>query len=756
MDCFKRPCLLKEIAVRQSFPDLGQRIISGMMGLSFLSLALLVFAFFAPAHVHAAERAWIASDGVLSYSEGSWIGIGGVRLVQGGTEITAERMRYDPEAEVALFTGDVVVVEDGDRLLGDAFRYDLSKGAGELTDAFAILEVEAITDPIYLLGDTLAFDPHSIVVSDARLTTCVPPQNPGYYLQSRRIDVFPGDRVVIRNVRFVESGIPLFYWPYVVLSLRPDRPSRINFPEIGHNSRDGWYVKTRFAYDGPGDGYGEALFDVYQLRGIGIGVEHTYRDRLDTDSVGEASAYRLTDWSGRQTELSLGIEETFPLSPRLQAALVANYLEEEHELGYPQYKGEMGAGLDYNFGSTSTRWEWTGQRFWGSDETGSVDRHRFDHRSSPLGWRWRLRGETFAQEGLGYTARQELDYRSQLTRTGYGYRLGIEFERRLHSSRLRVGDPTPAWRVREKSPQVDFRLDLSRHLSRWLPFELVLGYARLHEERRISGEYENVRADRYTTGFQLVPNSLSLGVFGRLYFRAGMERHTYSTGEEHWVLTANHQLRSTLGERWSFYGNYTYRETIGDDPPFEFESVVPMERVNGRLQYTLPYGSVSLQTGYDFQNAVMSDVIGQMSLRPREGHYTMSVQGGYSLEDQAPTYAAARVTVHPSDRWHASTSARYDFGNALWDRVDTSLALALTGWRFAYSSVFDGRTGEFDQGTLGVVRDLGCREIGLSFDHVESEVWLEYRITALPGEGVRVGTRGEGIRFDTDSFLDLF
>src|SRR5690606_40787430 len=115
----------------------------------------------------------------------------------------------------------------------------------------------------------------------------------------------------------LESGITLFYWPYVSISLREDRKSQLELPEIGHNSEDGWYVRFTFGYDGPGDGYGEAVLDVSQFRGIGTGVRHTYRDR--PGSTGSFTAYRLANRQTGHDDLAFSLKESFPVSDRLRS-----------------------------------------------------------------------------------------------------------------------------------------------------------------------------------------------------------------------------------------------------------------------------------------------------------------------------------------------------------------------------------------------------------------------------------------------------
>ena len=43
--------------------------------------------------------------------------------------------------------------------------------------------------------------------------------NPDFRLQARRMRVYEGDRVIMRDVVFYVGQVPIFYWPYVYQSL---------------------------------------------------------------------------------------------------------------------------------------------------------------------------------------------------------------------------------------------------------------------------------------------------------------------------------------------------------------------------------------------------------------------------------------------------------------------------------------------------------------------------------------------------------
>ena len=701
----------------------------------------------------AAERAWITTDGVLSYAGDDWVAVGGVRLVQGDTEIRAERLRYEVDRDLVYFEGDVVMIQGSDRVTAATLTYDLSTSSGVLENAQVSYHVEGLSDPVHLLGSRVEFAAGNAVVYDGRLTTCLPPESPGYYLQSRRIDIYPGERIVIRNVRFVESGVTLFYWPYVSISLREDRPSRIHFPEIGRNSEDGWYARFTFGYDGPGDGYGEAVLDVTERRGIGTGVRHTYRDL--PGSTGQFTAYRLANKATGHDDLAFSLKESFPISDRLRARLEAGYLTEAGDDGREKREAQLLAELGYEGETSTTDVSWAAKSTWGSVEE-STARGDLDHSGRSGRLSWRLSADTFSERKAGDLLKDTLAYRAGATYRGDAYTLQLDWERRAHSALLSSGSSAPAWKWIERTPEASLALDLERLVSRRLPVEAVVGYGRFSEVRRVSGQDVKVDADRSVAALRLKQATLSLGALGRLTYRAGAELRQYSTGEKRWILSADHQYRLPLGKSWSLLGIYSYRQAFGDPSPFRYvDSVSEQERLTARLQYLTGRGSLSLTSGYDFLNSRPLEVVGQASYR-FSSRATVGVQGAYSLVDKKPTYASGSFSLHPARGWTFTGAARYSFERQDFDRMQGSISIDLSSWKLDFTTIYDGINDQVVAGDAALVRDLGCREIGLRYDPVDTAVWLEYRISAVPWSTVRVGTNRERMLFDADAISGLF
>lgn len=704
----------------------------------------------------AAERFSITSDGVFSFDGKRYLAVGGVKFVQGETVIKADRLVYVSDDDHVLLEGNVVVTRGEEQVRGHSMRYHVDHGSASLTDAVVEIDIDISREVVHLLGERVDIEDDITTIYNARFTTCTPPETAGYYLLSRRIDVFPEDRIVIRNVRFVESGITLFYWPYLSISLRGSTPTRINLPEIGHSASDGWYARFRFPYDGPRDGYGTILVDVSQYGGIGGGVDHVYRDK--PSSEGTISAYGLYNPRTDEQSVSATWNETFPINERLRAHYRMYGRIDGTSYGVDSRELEGTFNLRYSGGSSTTNLDVAGRtRSTGGGEWAAGA--RLTHNGTHFDWRLRSQLDLFRHVLAGQIVKNPLGYLVSGTRQFHGITVSLASERRVHSALLREGgSSTPAWRYFHRPFETDVTFNLKTLVGPRLPFEVVMGYGRFGEERRVTSGgpmYVPTVADRGTLILRTTPASLSMGSLGSLTFRAAAEHHMYSSGENRTIYTVNHQYRLSLSDRWTMYATYAYRRSMGDESPFRFDQVSDSERLTGRLQYYHPRGSISLSTGYNFITGRATDLLGQFTLRPGAG-MALELQTGYSLIQNKPTYAAANVRLQPSDAVSLSASTRYSFDREEFDRIDGSVVLSYGGWRVEYATAYHGERKEFVRGDLGILRDLGCRQFGVRYDSTQGAVWFEYLITAFPDLPLRFGADREQLLFDTDPLWELF
>ena len=89
-------------------------------------------------------------------------------------------------------------------------------------------------------------------------------------------------------------------------------------------------------------------------------------------------------------------------------------------------------------------------------------------------------------------------------------------------------------------------------------------------------------------------------------------------------------------------------------------------------------------------------------------------------------------------------------------RVDTRIALPLGDtWKVSYDSVFEPPKQAFTKGTVTVSRDLHCRELSISYDHVVKRVALQLTINAFPTLPIGWDSQGGLSLFDLEDVADI-
>ena len=95
-------------------------------------------------------------------------------------------------------------------------------------------------DPFYFEADSVDKLPDKYILHDAFITDCEMP-NPWWTMHSALIDYYPHDHAVAHNAVYRFHGIPVFFFPYFLKSLKTEpRQSGFLTPNIGHSSTRGF------------------------------------------------------------------------------------------------------------------------------------------------------------------------------------------------------------------------------------------------------------------------------------------------------------------------------------------------------------------------------------------------------------------------------------------------------------------------------------------------------------------------------------
>jgi len=95
----------------------------------------------------------------------------------------------------------------------------------------------------YMTGKRFEFYPDKIVVYDGTQTKCGA-KSPDYHLSSEMAELYPGDRLILHNVKFWVKNKVIFSKKRHEVDV--SHPMQNNFPRAGYDSDDGLWLEQRF------------------------------------------------------------------------------------------------------------------------------------------------------------------------------------------------------------------------------------------------------------------------------------------------------------------------------------------------------------------------------------------------------------------------------------------------------------------------------------------------------------------------------
>lgn len=671
---------------------------------------------------------------------------GNVTARYGGALITADTMSYDADAEYAVFSGNVVYVDEQRELTGRRLAYDLKSGEAVFDDMDAVLYSDGVEGPMFVRGDHVTATADRLRVEGGRLTTCQCEEDggpPAYHFSARELEIYPGDRMVVRGMTFHEHGVPLLYMPYMVLSLK-ENASRFDFPQIGYSTRTGWYVKLTYNYVLQSGLYGALLLDYFQKLGPGAGVRHTY---VDDDSgrgviylygvgneagAADGSAAWERRWTSLPWTLDTRVRYDFEGGP---AGVERHDLESGASLRHRDGDGDLAADVDY-------------RAVLGNDYLERLDLGGRLNRRLTDEWSVHLTGEWFDERRDQRDPRRWLGYSTELQRSVDAYTLTLRAEQQVNpdlkdDEKAKDPDYKPSWNHVSRLPEVELRL------RRMAGIDVQLSGVRLQEEpTKVSALRGEAQASLATRTWRL-GRSASVSVSGLGRARA------YSTDQQQLTLQSRVGFNVQLARPLSFNLQYNYRDVWGDTP-FRFDRVLPQETATPRLNWRTTALTASVGATYNFLTERWGLLTANATLRAARA-LTLRASGSYDLEQGALQRVVGTVDWRPADDWAIRIGGQYDVPERAWRRLDADIEAALGGgWKAGFTAIYDVTNMSYSRHHMYIAHDEECREIRLRWDQVQGEVWIEYHITAFPSSRVAIGA-GEDHRllFEADALSDF-
>ncbi|MCG2712170.1 MAG: LPS assembly protein LptD, partial [Candidatus Omnitrophica bacterium] len=207
-----------------------------------------------------------------------------VEVTHSDIRITAKQIDFNLEERIAAAPGDIKIERGQSVSWGKDLAYDFTKESGSFKDI-------TYFSPLWYgkAQDGEKADMQKYVLNRAYMTTC-DKDKPHYRVQAKRFYVYPGDKIVAKNVVIFIGNVPVMYLPYWKQSFESDYIISLS---VGRKKDWGWFALSSIRYYLNENLKTTVHFDQRDLKGTAGGADFDY----DTKNFGKGTikAYHMNE-----------------------------------------------------------------------------------------------------------------------------------------------------------------------------------------------------------------------------------------------------------------------------------------------------------------------------------------------------------------------------------------------------------------------------------------------------------------------------
>lgn len=583
-----------------------------------------------------------------------------------------------------------------------------------------------------------------ILLEEGDMTGC-DLDKPNYFFNASEVVIYPDDHMVAKNVTFWELNgrIPLFYWPYLYISLKDKNQQLI--PEVGYNAKRGWFIKTTYYHWYENRLPGEIYLDYYTLSGPAGGFKQymVYQENLKSwlylygqDNQNDIPG--LFNWEG-----AVDIEDH-----RGEWKSDSNLYYVYYDV-YSYLKGNV------NLSNQNER-----QNFSFNSQFKSQDYFLTDNNDDK---------------------RLDLDFLYKINFKG-NWSLNLDYN---HDFLLNPEDGLKKrWGSKsyllKRSGPLDFKILLERYAPRFSSEEeeedevvfyrwpeIELGYSpsgpfsyraslgHYYEDASTTKGYRGMGEIVYSDQWNLTDSlvfSAEQSLNGKIYQTEEREVNIYlnnnisddnKSDDNDYLITYESKLglRKNLTPNLTWDTRYNYTDFYGETP-FRFDRETIEEKVKSSLNYRIIDLSLQISTGYDIYNEKYDPLRGILNWQVNQ-YWKLGAGTYYDLNTE--TFGDLAVTSKYKDQqWEINTGLHYDLNNNNLNRLDNQLVYELQNqWYLELNNSIDYEDDTIKKANILLKKNFHCRQLWFSYDYLKEEFVVEYHINIFPEKGVRLGSSEE-------------
>ncbi len=635
---------------------------------------------------------------------------GDVKISYKGIKAFCDKAEVSTQTKIGWLTGDVRLEHEDGTIYGENVIYDFQNRTAEINKMYLNSET------FYVAAESAdKVSEEKYVLNDGCFTTCGPLNEPqhffDYRIESRKIEFYPGRKIVAKDVIFKIGDVPILYIPYYL------QPAKDKLPRVtlvpGSDSEMGLFMKSAWRYYFNEAFKGRIHLDWYQHKGFGRGFTHKYH----TDDYGEgiAKLYYIGDrdkrsfdednpvWVGSD-RYKAQIRHQWQVTPNLSTKIEFHKFSDKYfmeDYFYREYERDN------------------------QPESYLLTTYSLPYASLSLFAQKRV-NRFFTQ--TEYLPRLKLDvFRRRIGKTNFYFDADYSMSNLAYKRAAPSDNDDDVFRV-DTLNRITYQEKLA-----WLNFQPFVSMRETYYSKNKTGEEDIFRA-AFSSGVELSTKlykqlSEDFDFFG---IKAGRMRHIITPIVKY---------------------EYTHRPTVSKNVLMQFDSVDDIEREN-KMTFTLENKiqaknenkvwdmlyfapSVSYVFNEEARGSHFHKLTNNLEFRPFDDLY-FEQKYEYDLDKQRTEEITSDVVWNFLD---CELKAGHRYVRNEDSEIHTSFKYRISPkWEFTNRIRYDAKRGDTTEQEYFFTHELNCWfvDFGLSVDEdYEKTIWVVFRVKAFPESGIQ-------------------
>jgi hypothetical protein len=249
---------------------------------------------------------------------------GNVHIFYSEGTIVGDLAHYDGDHTVTISGNAYIINRNSDAILyADKISFDTKTSVATLTNGRGETTEGVETGKLHYSGRTLVVDANGKTHGEGGSFTTCENQRGGYHVDSKSMDVTPGDKLIAHKNTVFLGALGVFFLPVLIVPLKQTKDGRRQpsfVPEVGYDQADGFWVKARVGFGKDDYYYGYYRIEEFTKRGLGLGYV-AYIGRRDNRRVVNVDFYTFNSRQDGTRSYNANVSDLENFSQRLRGQL---------------------------------------------------------------------------------------------------------------------------------------------------------------------------------------------------------------------------------------------------------------------------------------------------------------------------------------------------------------------------------------------------------------------------------------------------